>query len=231
MSRTLLFVALFLVSACATDPIAPPSLSPALTAPDVLKLLPPAPVRGSLADQQDVAAMLDMQAKRTQAMCDFAQADTDYSLKRFLAPLGHTLNGDTVQTDRLIDMMSGAIRSAYVDSKNLHKRPRPYNYDVGLVPCISKAPPGSYSYPSGHAALGYMMAIMLTQIVPEQRAKWFDRAAGFGRSRVVGGVHFPTDVEAGRTIGITFAEYALGDPAVNTQLQLAKPELRRALGF
>jgi acid phosphatase (class A) len=136
-----------------------------------------------------------------------------------------------VQTDLLIRSVSGTLRGASDTAKNLYKRPRPYDYPVGLVACIGKVPPSSYSYPSGHTAMGYIMAAMLTQIVPEQQAKWFDRAAEYGRSRMVGGVHFPSDIEGGRIMGLIMAERALRDPAVRTQLDLAKPELRRALGY
>jgi acid phosphatase (class A) len=232
MTRAPFFAALLLVSACATapSPSAPPVVA-AMAAPDVLKLLPPAPAPGSTADKQDLALLQDMQAKRTQAMCDFAQADIDVSLKRFIAPLGYTLNGDSVQTDLLIKMMAKDVRSAANALKNTYKRLRPYDTDAGIIACISKAQPGSYSYPSGHAAFGYVIATMLSQIVPENKDKWLTRAADFGRSRVVGGVHFPSDIDAGRTLGLILAEHALRDPAVQAQLKLAKPELRRALGF
>jgi acid phosphatase (class A) len=234
MTRTPLFVALLLVSACAAGPAATPPATPTpttLAESDLLKLLPPAPLPGSAVDKQDVAMMLDMQAKRTQAMCDFAQADAELSLKRFLAPLGLTLNGDTIETDLLMKSMVGQMRSASDSAKNFYKRPRPYDYNVGLAPCINKVPFSGYSYPSGHVAFGYLLAALLTQAVPEQQAKWFDRAAEYGRSRMVGGVHFPTDIEGGRIMGLLLAERALRDPAINAQLQLAKPELRRALGF
>jgi acid phosphatase (class A) len=229
MIRTPLFVALLLVSACATDSVVVAPAVPAVL--DVNQLLPPPPVAGSVADKQDIAAMQDMQAKRTQTMCDFAQADVDYSLKRFLVPLGYTLNGDTVQTELLIKSATGALRSASDTAKNLYKRPRPYDYPVGLVPCITKVPASSYSYPSGHAAHGYMLAALLTQMVPENQAKWFGRAAEYGRSRMVGGVHFPSDIEGGRLLGLALAERALLDPTTRAQLDLAKPELRRALGY
>jgi acid phosphatase (class A) len=232
MTRAPLFAALLLASACTTAPA--PSAAPvviALAAPDLLKLVPPAPKPGSAADKQDLALILDMQAKRTQAMCDFAQADVDASLKRFITPLGYTLNGDSVQTELLIKMITKDLRAASDELKNTYKRPRPYDTDAGIIACISKAPTGSYSYPSGHAAFGYMMAAMLSQIVPENKDKWLARAADFGRSRLVGGVHFPSDIDAGRTLGLALAEHALRDPAVQAQLKLAKPELRRALGF
>jgi acid phosphatase (class A) len=234
MTRTIAFSALLLLSACAAtsaSPKAKPPLPTLLTVPDILTLLPPAPASGSATDKQDIAAMLMLQAKRTQAMCDFAQADVDYSLKRFISPLGLTLNGDTIQSDQLMKSMFGTMRDASDASKNLYKRRRPYDYDAGLVPCISKVPASSYSYPSGHAALGYIMAALLTQIIPEQQAKWYDRAAEFANSRIVGGVHFPSDVEAGRIMGLVLAERALRDPAVQAQLQLARLELRRALGY
>jgi membrane-associated phospholipid phosphatase len=48
---------------------------------------------------------------------------------------------------------------------------------------------------------------------------------------MVGGVHFPTDIEGGRIMGLRLAERTLRDPAINAQLQLVRPELRRALGF
>jgi acid phosphatase (class A) len=234
MARSFAFLALLLVSACAASPTPPPAApTVAATTPalDVLPLLPPAPAPGALADKQDVSAMLVLQAKRTQAMCDFAQADVDSSLKRFVAPLGLTLNGDTVQSEALMKTLIMRLRTASDIAKNHYKRPRPYNHGAGLVACISKAPASSYSYPSDHAALGYMMAHMLSQIIPEQQAKWQARAAEYGRSAIVGGVHYPSDVEAGRIMGLALAEHALQDPAVQAQLQLARPELRRTLGY
>jgi acid phosphatase (class A) len=221
-----------LLSACATKPLPLPAEKTNLAAtPDFVMLLPPVPARGSAAEIKDIAQMLDLQAKRTQAMCDFAQADVDTSLKRFLAPLSLTLNGDTVQTDELIKLLFTALRSASNTAKNHYKRPRPYDYDAGLVPCINKVPASSYSYPSGHTASGYVIAAVLAEVIPEQKAKWFDRAAEYGRSRSVGGVHFPTDVEAGRLMGLILADQELRNPNVHTQLELARPELRRALGY
>ncbi len=233
MIRSPLLVAVLLLSACSATPAIPVATSApvALPAPDLLTLLPPAPAAGSATDKADIAALFDMQAKRTQAMCDFAQADVDYSLKRFLAPLGMTLNGDTAQSDDLFNALSAMLRSASDTSKNRYKRPRPYNYDTRLTPCVSKVPADSYSYPSGHTAIGYVMAAILTQIVPEQQTKWYDRAGEYGRSRMVGGVHFPSDIEAGRIMGLLMAERALRDPAMRAKIERARPELRRALGY
>jgi acid phosphatase (class A) len=230
-----LFATILLLSACGSTqapvPVAAPLPPATLAAPDILTLLPPAPAANSVVDKADVAALLDLQAKRTQSMCDFAQGDVEVSLKRFLAPLGLTLNGDTMQTEQLFKLMAAPVRDASDVAKTRYKRPRPYDYDARLIPCISKVPGVSYSYPSGHAAIGYVLAALFTQIVPEQQAKWYGRAADFARSRMVGGVHFPSDIETGKMMGLLAAERALRDPAVHAQLELARPELRRALGY
>jgi acid phosphatase (class A) len=228
-----LFATFLLLSACSQAPrpvavVAPPA-PPAPTA--IILLLPPAPIAGSAQDKADVAALLDLQAKRTQSMCDFAQSDAEVSLKRFLAPLGLTLNGDTLRAEELLRQMVAPIRTESEMAKARYKRPRPYDYDARLIACISKAPAGSYSYPSGHAASGYVLAAMLSEIAPEHKAKWQERAASFGRSRLVGGVHFPSDVDAGKRLGEQIAERALRDPAIQKQLIMARPELRRALGY
>ena len=43
-----------------------------------------------------------------------------------------------------------------------------------------------------------MTAILLANMVPEKRGELFARGWDYGWSRVVGGVHFPTDIESGR---------------------------------
>src|SRR2546423_173969 len=69
-------------------------------------------------------------------------------------------------------------------------------------PCLSdgRTPAFSYSYPSGHARYGAVTAILLANMVPEKRRELFARGWDYGESRVVGGVHFPTDVESGRIL-------------------------------
>jgi hypothetical protein len=57
---------------------------------------------------------------------------------------------------------------------------------------------------SGHATFAYVTAILFADMVPEKALAIFDRAAIIAHSRVVAGVHYPTDVEAGRIIDNVF---------------------------
>ena len=65
------------------------------------------------------------------------------------------------------------------------------------------------AYPSGHTAFGTACAIVLSQLVPEQRAALFARAQLYGESRITVGAHYPSDVEAGHLIGTAAAAVML----------------------
>lgn len=99
-------------------------------------------------------------------------------------------------------------------------------------PC--PAPPaGDYSpsYPSGHATVGAMMAILLAQMVPERHEALFALGWEMGEDRVVSGVHFPSDVEAGRVLGTVLAGAMHQDARFRADFAAARRELRAALGY
>jgi acid phosphatase (class A) len=103
----------------------------------------------------------------------------------------------------------------------------------GDSPCTAPAanPRYSPSYPSGHATVGAMMAILLAQMVPEQGAALFSRGWDYGQSRVISGVHFPTDVEAGRVLGTLMVGLLQQDRHFRADLDAARRELRAGLGL
>jgi len=70
----------------------------------------------------------------------------------------------------------------------------------------------------------------LTEIVPAQHEVLEKRGLAYGWSRVVCGFHYPTDVEAGRIIGISVAEILLSKPAFAQQIRNARDDVRRILG-
>ena len=100
-------------------------------------------------------------------------------------------------------------------------------------PCTAPAANLLYSpsYPSGHATVGAMMAILLAQMVPEQRAALFARGWDYGQARVTSGVHFPSDVEAGRMLGTVLVSLMQQDRRFRTDLAAARRELRLALSL
>jgi acid phosphatase (class A) len=89
----------------------------------------------------------------------------------------------------------------------------------------------SPSYPSGHATVGAMMAILLAEMVPEQRQGLFAQGWGYGEARVVSGVHFPSDVEAGRILGTVLVQLMQEEARFRVDLRGARSELRSVLGY
>ena len=57
------------------------------------------------------------------------------------------------------------------------------------------------------------MAVILGTMVPEKRAALFARAADYGQSRIIVGVHYLTDIDAGRSAGTAIAALLLATPA------------------
>lgn len=80
---------------------------------------------------------------------------------------------------------------------------------------VALDPPGGLSFPSGHsmvsAALYLTLAVMISRALPERRLRSFVVGVGaglavlIGLSRIYLGVHYPTDVVAGWTIGLIWA--------------------------
>jgi acid phosphatase (class A) len=120
---------------------------------------------------------------------------------------------------------------AYVRApKERFRRRRPYEIESRLDPCIGDVQ-GDLSYPSGHATYGYVMAYLLSELVPERREALSKRADEFARQRMVCGVHFRSDLEAGRAgaralIGMLHESAEFRRDAVE-----AAEELRAALGL
>jgi acid phosphatase (class A) len=68
-------------------------------------------------------------------------------------------------------------------------------------------------------------------MVPEKRDGLFARASIFAESRIIAGVHYPSDVEAGWISGTVVAAALMNQPRFETDFSAATAELRHALGF
>lgn len=100
-------------------------------------------------------------------------------------------------------------------------------------PCTAPVAATLYSpsYPSGHATVGVMMAILLAQMVPERRDALFAHGWDYGEARIISGVHFPSDVEAGRILGTMLVGVMQQDARFRRDFAVARRELRAALGL
>jgi acid phosphatase (class A) len=197
---------------------------------DLTKLLAPPPAPDSERQKRDLADVLAVQNVRTPAQSQRALADATAGTFGFADVLGPNFNAQRVPAvAALFDRIRGDAAVAFSAGKDAWNRPRPFDATPEVNPVGDR--PGGSSYPSGSSTNGYLTAILLSNMVPEKSAALFARGREFGDDRVILGVHFPSDIEAGRLAATALATALMQDPAFLKELAEAKSELRRALGL
>ncbi len=107
-------------------------------------------------------------------------------------------------------LTAGVAVMIYKLIKGILGRDRPYAAHravKALVPALDR-----YSFPSGHTLHAVLFSVMLAQYYPALLVIVLPFAASVALSRVVLGLHYPTDVFAGAALGglIGHASLALG---------------------
>jgi acid phosphatase (class A) len=97
--------------------------------------------------------------------------------------------------------------------KGFFRSPRPSQLCPAIVPMID--PPSTPSFPAGHAVQAYLISYLLAYSLPKFPQQYtpednlaaasgvlFDLTERVSVNRVVAGLHYPTDIIAGRAVGI-----------------------------
>jgi acid phosphatase (class A) len=201
-------------------------LSPAFLANPGL-IVPPPPVAGSAEAMRDLAAVMTIQAAANAERIALAASDDKIeTVWRF----SDVLQGFDAAKLPLTDKLFTAARNDQNFEGNVFKpyfaRPRPFDVDPNINTCVPSfygKPPRSY--PSGHATLGYSLGIILANLIPEKAGVILERARVYGESRVVCGVHFPSDIVASQALGTAVALELMRNPAFKADFDAAKAEL------
>lgn len=168
--------------------------------------LPAPPKPGSPEQKRDEDMSLQMQSSRSAADCKRAETEVAVNLDTFYVENNGPLKKSEADAVRkLINQIS--IDSYYFTDKMKVEFPRdrPFVYVKGLKPCVKKET--TESYPSGHAALAQLMALVLGEIYPAKKEQFFKRSEQISLDRVLAGVHHLSDINAGRNIGeVLFAD-------------------------
>lgn len=95
-------------------------------------------------------------------------------------------------------------RTCYFIFKSLFRRNRPPAAIPGYRSVIE--PSDQFSFPSGHTSAAFLVAGALAFAIPWTAWLMYPWAVGVGMSRVVLGVHFPTDTMAGAAMGFLICQ-------------------------
>lgn len=170
-------------------------------------LPPPAPDNSAkyLADVAASEALASMEGSLRWTM---AARDADLSFPAaasiFRCALGAEIS--ETATPSLYRLMQRSLTDfglASYPAKQAHQRPRPFLINERAI-----CSPGDRalletdgSYPSGHSAIGWGWALLLSQLAPERAEAILARGREYARSRMVCNVHWMSDTEAGMAVG------------------------------
>lgn len=116
------------------------------------------------------------------------------------------------------------------EAKNLYMRPRPFmfHHEPTSTPDDDKFLVKNGSYPSGHTAIGWSTALVLTELNPDRQNEILQRGFEFGQSRVIVGAHWQSDVDMGRVVGAAVVARLHAEKEFQKQLKKAAKEVKKA---
>ncbi len=159
---------------------------------------PAPPEAGSKKDKADLAVVLSWQSKRAPQDCARATAGAHAGYEEFFGDISPFQKPLPEEAAVIFRRVKTETDGAAADIKEVFKRPRPFLRDPELQPCLGRI--GGLSYPSGHATISRLFALMLADLVPSGKRSFLARADEAALDRVIGGVHHPSDIEAGKKL-------------------------------
>ncbi len=189
---------------------------------DFTMAAPPAP--GSPESDKDFTELLKLQAGRKPEQCEIAAAQVIPDFQSLFGTSGILSPAEASAVASFVNSASKFLAKVSGYYKKKFSRPRPYSVDARVQPCIEK-PTGSTSYPSTHAAAGVLDGCVLGRLFAQRANILASHGRLAGEYRLVAGVHYPSDVVAGRELGERVCERLLKEDDFLAELARVKASL------
>lgn len=165
---------------------------------------------------------------RRQAVLTF-----DAMYNEFSEPFGMTISSSN--TPQLCILLEKALPTADQICNNIkshYSRRRPFDLLNEKLLTDGKEESASSlkkngSYPSGHTNRGWVCALILAEVNPDNAEAIFSCGYAYGESRVIVGAHWQSDVEAGRLAGSIAYSRLQTSSAFREQMEKAKEEFKQ----
>lgn len=197
--------------------------------------VPPVPAPGSAAETEDRAASRRLTAledtDRWLLATRHAEVRPALALAHFDCALGFRI--EAAEAPHLTALLARVLHDANEaaeQAKARAYRSRPVGDDPERRSCqvLTPAQRATPSYPSGSASVGAAYGTVLAALIPDRAAE----VAGIGRqialSRMICGVHYPADVQAGTALGEGVAQAILASPTFPADAAQAREEIAAA---
>jgi acid phosphatase (class A) len=198
---------------------------------DFRKVLGPPPAIDSRWDRADQALVQEYQGVDA-ARWQMAKLDEKQLYARFADAFGRPI--DQRSSPAAMALLDRALLDVDVTAaaaKDHFSRPRPFQRmhlqrvcNQNDAPEPEEHPMHGASYPSGHSTHGWAVAMILARVAPGRAEALLKRAEEYEESRLICGMHFPTDVEAGQVVATAVVAHLDGSKEFQADLTRARRE-------
>ena len=194
----------------------------------------PSPAEDSARQAADNAWADNMQKLRNTPRWDLAASDADLAFPAaaavFSCALGIPVSEE--ETPALYLLLRRSLTDiglAPYSAKNAYQRERPFMVrgETVCTPQDEEALRKDGSYPSGHTAIGWGWALILTELAPDLAEEILARGRSFGESRNVCNAHWYSDVVAGRLVGSAAVARLHANEKFLEAMQAARADIER----
>ena len=206
--------------------------------PDLIKCLPPPPDTIGVDFAHDIMRYMWGKTQRcdsVRAALVFRDAVWNYDslFAVFSVPFGIEISKEgTPEIYKYLVNSLSTIDQTRVKPKAFYHRKRPFErfHEHMLTRYEEVELSGEGSYPSGHSQRGYAVALLLSEVNPDNADTIMARGYMYGESRVIAGAHWQSDVDASRLCAAIGLARLHTSSAFLEQLAKAQAEFKQLTG-
>jgi acid phosphatase (class A) len=182
----------FLAAANSDDPFLKKALP-------LISITPP-PSNSSETTAEEIAFLNKLEDERTQEMVDEIIREMDINTTVFGTTTIEQFASEEIRphTNKLIHLTLEKSGTVIQSIKRSIDRVRPHFIDPTLKPAIDV--PNHPAYPSGHATQSRLLALLFSELDPENRELYIDSSSRIAHNREIAGVHYPSDSAFGQDL-------------------------------